>query len=140
MEQLGWEYPDAWCFIPTGGGGHDRRAWKAFLEMEELGWVTGSPKMIAVQAAGCAPVVRAFEQGEAAASMWQMRGHRVLLGLRVPSSRGDYIDFDILRQSGGTAGALSDESIFVPLKDWPATGRVAARLSSGGDSGLRSPD
>jgi threonine synthase len=69
VEQLGWEYPDA-VFYPTGGGVGMIGMWKAFLEMEELGWVTGRrPKMIAVQAAGCAPVTRAYEQGEAASRM-----------------------------------------------------------------------
>ncbi len=83
VEQLGWEYPDA-VFYPTGGGVGMIGRWKAFLEMEELGWVTGKrPKMIAVQAAGCAPVVRAFEQGEAASLMWQ-DAHTAASGLRVP--------------------------------------------------------
>jgi threonine synthase len=117
VEQLGWEYPDA-VFYPTGGGVGMIGMWKAFLEMEELGWVTGKrPKMIAVQAAGCAPVVRAFEQGEAASLMWQ-DAHTAASGLRVPKPYGDYIILDILRQSGGTAVALSDETIFASLRDW----------------------
>jgi threonine synthase len=117
VEQLGWEYPDA-VFYPTGGGVGMIGMWKAFEEMEELGWVTGKrPKMIAVQAAGCAPVVRAFEQGEAASLMWQ-DAHTAASGLRVPKPYGDYIILDILRQSGGTAVALSDETIFASLKDW----------------------
>ncbi|UWZ84992.1 threonine synthase [Occallatibacter riparius] len=117
VEQLGWEYPDA-VFYPTGGGVGMIGMWKAFLEMEELGWVSGRrPKMIAVQAAGCAPVVRAFQQGQAASQMWQ-DAHTAASGLRVPKPYGDYIILDIVRQSGGTAVALSDDTIFASLKDW----------------------
>jgi threonine synthase len=117
VEQLGWEYPDA-VFYPTGGGVGMIGMWKAFAEMEELGWVQGKrPKMIAVQAAGCAPVVRAFEQGEAASQIWE-DAHTAASGLRVPKPYGDYIILDILRQSGGTAVALSDDVIFASLKDW----------------------
>jgi threonine synthase len=117
VEQLGWEYPDA-VFYPTGGGVGMIGMWKAFEEMEQLGWVSGRrPKMIAVQAAGCAPVVRAFEQGEQASQMWQ-DAHTAASGLRVPKPYGDYIILDIVRQSGGTAVALSDDTIFASLKDW----------------------
>jgi threonine synthase len=117
VEQLGWEYPDA-VFYPTGGGVGMIGMWKAFEEMEELGWVSGKrPKMVAVQAAGCAPVVRAFEQGEAASTMWK-DAHTAASGLRVPKPYGDYLILDIVRQSGGTAVALSDETIFASLKDW----------------------
>jgi threonine synthase len=117
VEQLGWEYPDA-VFYPTGGGVGLIGMWKAFLEMEELGWVKGKrPKMIAIQAAGCAPVVRAFEQGDAASTMWQ-DAHTAASGLRVPKPYGDYLILDIVRQSGGTAVAVSDDAIFASLKDW----------------------
>jgi threonine synthase len=117
VEQLGWEYPDA-VFYPTGGGVGMIGMWKAFEEMEQLGWVTGKrPKMIAVQASGCAPVVRAFEQGQAASTMWQ-DAYTAASGLRVPKPYGDTIILDIVRQSGGTAVALSDEAIFASLKDW----------------------
>jgi len=117
VEQLGWVYPDA-VFYPTGGGVGMIGMWKAFEEMEQLGWVTGRrPKMIAVQAAGCAPVVRAFEEGEAASRVWQ-DAHTAASGLRVPKPYGDYLILDIVRQSGGTAVALSDETIFASLKDW----------------------
>jgi threonine synthase len=117
VEQLGWEYPDA-VFYPTGGGVGMIGMWKAFEELEQLGWVSGKrPKMIAVQAAGCAPVVRAFEQGEAVSQMWQ-DAHTAASGLRVPKPYGDYILLDILRQSEGTAVALSDDAIFASLKDW----------------------
>jgi threonine synthase len=117
VEQLGWHYPDA-VFYPTGGGVGLIGMWKAFEEMEQLGWVTGKrPKMIAVQAAGCAPVARAFDQGEAVSQMWQ-NAHTFASGLRVPKPYGDYIILDDVRQSGGTALAVTDEQIFTSLKDW----------------------
>jgi threonine synthase len=117
VEQLGWTYPDA-VFYPTGGGVGLIGMWKAFEEMEELGWVSGRrPKMIAIQANGCAPIVRSFEQGEAVSIMWQ-DAHTAASGLRVPKPYGDYLILDILRQSGGTAVAVSDDQIFDSLKDW----------------------
>jgi threonine synthase len=117
VEQLGWEYPDA-VFYPTGGGVGLIGMWKAFEEMEQLGWVTGKrPKMIAIQATGCAPVVRAFEQGATVSSMWQ-DAHTFASGLRVPKPYGDALILEILRASGGTAVALTDDQIFASLKDW----------------------
>jgi threonine synthase len=117
VEQLGWEYPDA-VFYPTGGGVGMIGMWKAFEEMEQLGWVTGKrPKIVAVQSSGCAPVVRAFEQGEAVSQMWQ-DAHTFASGLRVPKPYGDAIILEILRASGGVAVALSDDAIFSSLKDW----------------------
>jgi threonine synthase len=117
VEQLGWEYPDA-VFYPTGGGVGLIGMWKAFQEMEELGWVKGKrPKMIAVQAAGCAPVARAFDEGEAASQMWQDAA-TFASGLRVPKPYGDYINLEAVRESGGTVVALSDEQILVSLTDW----------------------
>ena len=117
VEQLGWTYPDA-VFYPTGGGVGLIGMWKAFLEMEELGWVTGKrPKMIAIQAAGCAPVARAFDEGQAASQMWQ-NAATFASGLRVPKPYGDYLILDIVRQSKGTVVALSDEQIFASFRDW----------------------
>jgi threonine synthase len=117
VEQFNWQYPDA-VFYPTGGGVGLIGMWKAFEEMEQLGWVTGKrPKMIAVQAAGCAPIARAYDQGEAVSQMWQY-AHTFASGLRVPKPYGDYIILDTVRQSGGTALALTDEQIFASLKDW----------------------
>jgi len=97
VEQLGWEYPAA-VFYPTGGGVGLIGMWKAFGELEELGWVRPGkrPRMIAVQSAGCAPVARAFEQGERASQMWQ-NAATFASGLRVPKPYGDYIMLDILR-------------------------------------------
>ena len=118
VEQLGWEYPAA-VFYPTGGGVGLIGMWKAFAELEELGWVRPGkrPRMIAVQSAGCAPVVRAFEQGEKTSQMWQ-NAATFASGLRVPKPYGDYIMLEILRESGGVALSIPDEQILASLKDW----------------------
>ena len=120
VEQLGWEYPDA-VFYPTGGGVGLIGMWKAFEEMEQLGWVKPGkrPRMFAIQSSGCAPVVRAFDDGASASQMWQ-NPETAASGLRVPKAYGDYIILDILRASGGMAVAVSDEDIFDSLKDWAA--------------------
>ena len=94
--------------------------WKAFEEMEALGWVTGArPKMIAVQAAGCAPVARAYEQHENASVMWQ-NAHTLASGLRVPKPYGDYIILDVVRASAGMVIAVSDAEIMTALTSWGA--------------------
>ena len=118
VEQLGWEYPDA-VFYPTGGGVGLIGMWKAFEEMEQLGWVKPGkrPRMIAVQSAGCAPVARAFDGGANTSQMWQ-NAATFASGLRVPKPYGDYIILDIVRRSGGVALALSDEVILNSLLDW----------------------
>jgi len=118
VEQLGWEYPEA-VFYPTGGGVGLIGMWKAFGELEELGWVKPGkrPKMIAVQSAGCAPMVRAFEQHEKASTMWE-NAATFAAGLRVPKPYGDYIMLEILQESEGVALAFSDEVILESLKDW----------------------
>lgn len=118
VEQLGWEYPEA-VFYPTGGGVGLIGMWKAFGEMEELGWVGPGkrPRMIAVQSSGCAPVVRAFELGEKVSQMWKDAA-TFAAGLRVPKPYGDYIMLEILRESGGLAISLPDEEILASLQDW----------------------
>ena len=117
VEQLGWEYPDA-VFYPTGGGVGLIGMWKAFAEMEELGWVRPGkrPRMIAVQSSGCAPVVRAFEKGEKVSQMWQ-NAATFAAGLRVPKPYGDSIMLEILQESGGVAVALPDDQILESLKE-----------------------
>jgi threonine synthase len=116
-EQLGWEYPDA-VFYPTGGGVGLIGMWKAFGELEELGWVTGKrPRMIAVQSAGCAPIPRAFDQHAQTSEAWK-NAATFASGLRVPKAYGDYIILDAVRASGGTALAISDDEILASLKDW----------------------
>ena len=118
VEQFGWEYPDA-VFYPTGGGVGLIGMWKAFGELEELGWVRPGkrPKMIAVQSAGCAPVVKAFDQHEKTSEMWKDAA-TFAAGLRVPKPYGDYIMLEILKESGGVAVALADQEILASLKDW----------------------
>jgi threonine synthase len=119
VEQLGWTYPDA-VFYPTGGGVGLIGMWKAFQELEELGWVTGKrPKMVAIQAAGCAPVARAFEEHQPVSQMWE-NAATFASGLRVPKPYGDYLILDIVRESCGTVVALRDQQIFASLRDWAA--------------------
>jgi threonine synthase len=109
-EQLGWNLPDA-IFYPAGGGVGLIGMWKAFGEMEALGWISSHrPKMIAVQAEGCQPVVSAFERGESKSEFWK-DAHTVAAGLRVPKPLGDVLMLDALRKSGGTAIAVSDEEL-----------------------------
>lgn len=118
VEQLGWEYPDA-VFYPTGGGVGLIGMWKAFGELEELGWVRPGkrPRMIAVQSAGCAPMARAFDKGAEASETWE-NASTFASGLRVPKPYGDAIMLEILRESGGVALAIPDEEILASLKDW----------------------
>jgi threonine synthase len=118
VEQLGWEYPDA-VFYPTGGGVGLIGMWKAFEELEELGWVRPGkrPKMIAVQSSGCAPVVRAYDEGANVSTMWQ-DAETFAAGLRVPKPYGDAIILDIVRASDGLAMAVSDEEILASILDW----------------------
>ena len=109
-EQFDWELPDA-IFYPTGGGVGLIGMWKAFEELEALGWSGGKrPKMIAVQAAGCQPVVRAFERGEQRTEFWQ-GASTVAAGLRVPKPLGDVLILRALRESHGTAIAIDDAEI-----------------------------
>lgn len=108
-EQMQWRLPDA-ILYPTGGGVGLIGMWKAFEEMEALGWVTGKrPKMIVVQAEGCAPVVRAFEEGAAESRFWE-GAMTVSSGLRVPKPLGDFLILDIVRKSGGTCVAVGDRA------------------------------
>jgi threonine synthase len=118
VEQLGWEYPDA-VFYPTGGGVGLIGMWKAFAELEELGWVRPGkrPRMIAVQSAGCAPVAKAFEEGKNVSEMWQ-NAATFASGLRVPKPYGDSIMLEILHESGGVAMAIPDAEILASLLDW----------------------
>jgi threonine synthase len=109
-EQLGWELPDA-IFYPTGGGTGLIGMWKAFEELEAIGWIGPErPKMIAVQAAGCAPIVKAFEEGKEHADLWQ-EAHTVAAGIRVPVAVGDFLILRAVRESGGFAIAVEDETI-----------------------------
>ncbi|MEO8595327.1 MAG: threonine synthase [Candidatus Solibacter sp.] len=109
-EQMGWELPDA-IFYPTGGGVGMIGMWKAFDEMEKLGWIgSRRPKMIAVQADGCQPVVRAFLENEPRSRFFE-GAHTVASGLRVPKPLGDFLVLQAVRESGGTAIAVSDDDM-----------------------------
>ncbi len=117
FEQLGGKLPDATIF-PSGGGVGVIGMWKAFDEMEQLGWIGSErPRMIAVQAEGCAPLVRAWNEGKSTVEMWQVAS-TVAAGLRVPKPYGDYLVLDILKQSRGTAIAVSDEEIRGAVRHW----------------------
>lgn len=109
-EQFQWTLPDA-IFYPTGGGTGLIGMWKAFDELEALGWIGPErPKMFAVQAEGCAPIVRAFEQGEEHAPRWE-NAHTMAAGIRVPVAVGDFLILRAVRASGGAALAVSDDAI-----------------------------
>ena len=110
-EQLGWELPDA-IFYPTGGGTGLIGMWKAFDELEAIGWIGSKrPKMIAVQAAGCAPIVKAFDDGEEHAPLWE-NAWTAAAGIRVPVAVGDFLILRAVRASGGFAVAVEEEAIF----------------------------
>lgn len=119
VEQLGWRYPDA-VFYPTGGGVGLIGMWKAFDEMEALGWVEqGSkrPRMYALQATGCAPIVKAFDGGKPTADFYP-DAETFAAGLRVPKPYADYIILDIVRKSGGKAIAVDDATILASILDY----------------------
>ncbi len=109
-EQLDWELPDV-IFYPTGGGTGLIGMWKAFQELEAIGF-TGAkrPRMVAVQAEGCAPMVRAWEAGEEHAPRWE-NAHTIAAGIRVPQAVGDFLILRAVRESGGFAIAVSDDAI-----------------------------
>lgn len=110
-EQFGWELPEV-ILYPTGGGTGLVGMWKAFAELEALGWLKRGrrPRMVAVQAEGCAPVVKAFEANAPVCEFWE-NAHTIASGLRVPKSFADALILNDLRESGGTAVAVSDEAI-----------------------------
>ena len=110
-EQFGWELPDA-IFYPTGGGTGMIGMWKAFKELEEIGWIGSKrPKMVAVQAAGCAPIVKAWENGEEHAPLWE-NAYTQASGLRVPIAVGDFLIIRAVNESGGFAAAIDEDEIF----------------------------
>lgn len=116
-EQLGWKLPQA-IIYPTGGGVGLIGMWKAFDEMQELGWIGSErPQMVAVQARGCAPISKAWDEGKSVSEMWA-NANTLAAGLRVPKAYGDYLILDILNKSGGVALAVSDEEIMEAVRDW----------------------
>lgn len=119
-EQLGWTWPD-WIIYPTGGGTGIVGIWKACEELERLGWVTGPrPRLVSVQAEGCAPIVRAFSQGDETADPWE-GASTIADGLRVPAAVGDILVLRALRESGGSALAVSDADM---VRDMRALGSL----------------
>jgi len=109
-EQLGWQLPDV-ILYPTGGGTGLIGMWKAFAELEAIGFIGAKrPRMVAVQAAGCAPIVRAYEAGKEYAPRWE-DAHTIAAGIRVPQAIGDFLILRAVRESGGFAIAVEDEAI-----------------------------
>jgi threonine synthase len=115
-EQLGWQVPDV-ILYPTGGGTGLIGRWKAFGELEAIGFIGKKrPRMVAVQAAGCAPMVRAYEAGEEHAPRWE-NAHTIAAGIRVPQALGDFLILRAVRASGGFAIAVPDEAIEAGLAE-----------------------
>src|SRR3954463_16693567 len=115
-EQLGWEVPDV-IFYPTGGGTGLIGMWKAFDELEKIGFIgSRRPRMVAVQASGCAPMVRAYEAGVEHAARWE-DAHTIASGIRVPQAVGDFLILRAVRESGGFAIAVTDEAITAALDE-----------------------
>lgn len=115
-EQMNWSLPDVIVY-PTGGGTGLIGMWKAFAEMEAMGWIGSErPRMVTVQADGCAPIVTAFERGERFATEFA-NAHTVASGLRVPKAIGDFLILDAVRESGGTAVAVSDADLIQGARD-----------------------
>jgi len=116
-EQLGWRMPQG-IIYPTGGGVGLLGMWKAFEEMEALGWIGSErPKMICVQSAGCAPIVKAWDEGKPSSEMWA-NAATLASGLRVPKPYGDYLILDILKKSKGTAVSATDSEILDATRHW----------------------
>jgi len=119
-DQLGWQVPDV-IFYPTGGGTGLIGMWKAFLELRKIGWLTGRlPRMVAVQSTGCAPIVRAYDEGADHADLWE-NAFTIASGIRVPVAIGDFLILEAVRDSGGFAIAVSDEEIAAAQERVPAT-------------------
>jgi threonine synthase len=130
-EQMDWMFPD-WIIYPTGGGTGMVGMWKAFDELEQIGWKSAGarPKMVSVQAEHCAPIVRAFEQGRERSEMWA-NAHTVADGLRVPKAIGDFLVLRAIRESGGTALAVTDEEMVRGMRELGAREGISAAPEGG---------
>jgi threonine synthase len=129
-EQLGWTYPD-WIIYPTGGGTGMVGMWKAFEEMERIGWIAGTrPKMVSVQAEHCAPIVRAFDEGAERSELWK-NARTVADGLRVPKAVGDFLVLRAVRESGGTAIAVSDGDMVRGMRELGSREGISAAPEGG---------
>ena len=115
-DQMDWHLPDV-IFYPTGGGTGLIGMWKAFQELKQIGWLNGKlPRMVAVQASGCAPIVKAFEDGRQHADLWP-NAHTVASGIRVPVAIGDFLILQAVRESHGFATAIDDKAILAGLHE-----------------------
>ncbi|HJR61260.1 MAG TPA: threonine synthase [Vicinamibacterales bacterium] len=130
-EQLEWQFPD-WIVYPTGGGTGMVGMWKAFEELERIGWKasTARPRMVSVQAEHCAPIVRAFEQGAERSEMWP-NARTVADGLRVPKAIGDFLVLRAVRESGGTAIAVSDADMVRDMRELGSKEGISAAPEGG---------
>ena len=131
-EQLGWEWPD-WMIYPTGGGTGIVGMWKACAELEALGWMPAGarrPRMVSVQAEGCAPIVRAFGRGDERAAPWEDARTRAD-GLRVPRAVGDFLILRALRESGGAAVTASDAEMIAAMREIGSTEGISAAPEGG---------
>ena len=131
-EQLGWEWPD-WMIYPTGGGTGIVGMWKACEELEALGWMPATarrPRMVSVQAEGCAPIVRAFREGAERAAPWE-DARTSADGLRVPRAIGDFLILRALRASGGAAVAVSDSDMIAAMREIGAAEGISAAPEGG---------
>jgi threonine synthase len=132
VEQLEWRYPD-WIIYPTGGGTGMVGMWKAFDEIETLGWIrpgTKRPRMVTVQASNCAPIVRAFHQGAERAEPWQ-NASTIADGLRVPRAIGDFLVLRAVRESGGAAIAVDDADMVGAMREIGALEGISAAPEGG---------
>jgi threonine synthase len=130
-EQMDWTLPD-WIIYPTGGGTGMVGMWKAFAEMSALGWIdpVRRPHMVTVQAAGCAPIVRAFDAGTEKADMWEA-AHTIADGLRVPKAIGDFLVLRAVRESGGAAVAVEDANMVAGMRDLGSLEGISAAPEGG---------
>lgn len=130
-EQMAWQLPD-WIIYPTGGGTGMVGMWKAFEEMEQIGWLPAGrrPHMVTVQAEGCAPIVRAFQDGTTKAEPW-LNAHTVADGLRVPRAIGDFLVLRAIRESGGSAVAASDADMVMAMREIGSLEGISAAPEGG---------
>jgi len=130
-EQLDWQFPD-WIIYPTGGGTGMVGMWKAFEEMEAIGWKPRGrrPKMVSVQAEHCAPIIKAFEEGKERSELFP-NAHTVADGLRVPKAIGDFLVLRAVRESGGTALAVSDEDMVTDMRELGSKEGISAAPEGG---------
>jgi threonine synthase len=130
-EQLDWQFPD-WIIYPTGGGTGMVGMWKAFDELEHIGWKpsTDRPRMVSVQAEHCAPIVRAFDEGAERCEMWP-NARTIADGLRVPKALGDFLVLRALRESGGVAIAVSDADMILGMRELGAKEGISAAPEGG---------